>query len=480
MVGCKAADTLPREQLDHAQATTGADGRASLTMDGGSAGAAPLQFDVVVQAADNGAPLSEVQVTALGDADDIVVIARPPGPTHRMEIGAFTRAEVAEIAESRDFGLTAGAVLLTLAALEFVDALLTVERQDPPLLWASGNYSVVCLTRDQFEDQQQLGRSFVFLTTDLLLAGHGSHTLESAWELAESTGFADLAASLLLEEYGEHDEYVVTVPNTPTVLDALGDDDMLVGDVSLLTTVIEEAPVWGVAGNDCGAFVDGLSGGSGDGNDDDDDDDDDDDGPVCQPSDLLCDEFGGSTLDPSIWEDVSDSEETGGVLLQDGFLSFRSEQVGVASIESYAFPTEFVGSIEIAARWNQGPSARVRDRDVIPDQSDWNVSGWFDNLFVDCDGDSTGPVEPVLLADDILTPGAYHVVRATFVEGSTSYGRLASVWLDGTPIVTDRPCWVLRPEDRSGAAALRLSHVYGPDTGAPGPSGEIDYVRIWE
>jgi len=439
-VGCDGDGPLVRSPLDLAVSSTGPDGRATLSLSGSASGGEPVEFEVHVSELGTSTDVSGATVTALGDDTNVLILAQDPSGVRVMEYGEVSRAELAELTgEGRDFGLTVGLVLLTLTAWDFATTMVAVEQQEAEVLWRPENFTVVCLTKEEFQQQLELGRSMLFFGTDLALAGYGSAAIDRVWQLAEPVVAERLLSGFMLEEYGDFEEYVVTVPNTPHVLNAVGSDDMLF-DLADLGSAIEEAPAWGVAGHDCDAFVADLprdappppgSGGN-----------DDDTSPgVCTGTEALCDDFDGP-LSSDVWGNPAAGTAEGGYLIDASHLR---------TVSMWPFAT----AVEVRVE-DQGPGRFDISTYVGSDRNRVILSDG--ELSVDCDGDNGFPTctEPLGGSDFVVRIEADNSLTVA-VDGQTV---CSGVCATGNPVRFDQ---------------IDLVHFIDGD-----PNAKVDWIRIFE
>jgi len=193
---CADKDPPQRTALDYATATTNNEGRVRITLTGAQTGSDPLEFNVQLEDQGTGAPLQNISVFALADDTNVLVMAKDPRGNYVMEWAELTREELQAAASNgeRDFGVSGviGGILLTMAVWDYVTSVVAVERQEAEVLWRTGNYTVACLSRGEFNQQVELGASFVLLTANLATAGTSEATgllddaVDAVWQVAES------------------------------------------------------------------------------------------------------------------------------------------------------------------------------------------------------------------------------------------------------------------------------------------------------
>lgn len=345
LLACQPQAPVHRETLDFAQATTGADGRVTLTLRGGSFGVPPASFEVlVVTSEDEATPISGVRVSAIADAAGGLVVAKAADNSRYMEFAEFTREELGG-SEERDIVLLAYAsVQVGMALYDLGSDVVAVQQQTPRVLEERTHTSVVCLTSAEFRQRLEIPRSFLSLASSgLSLAGVD---VPSVVQFMADTAASDVVGGFLDAQIGAHNEYVVVVANTPSIVDRFTGRAAL-DSLDAVVNGLDEFPFWAVVGNDCDAYIDALPRDEPAGQDDDDvaDDDDDTQQEVCNGSEVFCDDFDGSAPSQA-WSNPGNGTVEDGYLVDSTSLS-TGGLWPVARTIGASFRSHTAGSFEI-------------------------------------------------------------------------------------------------------------------------------------
>ena len=276
--GCDGDPSVRRDTLDYGHAVSGVDGVATLTLGGGSFGLEPITLEVQVVAEEGGgSALAGVHVYGVADAERGLVLGKSPDNSRYMEFEEFTRAELGGSEERGLVLLAYGSLRLGMALYDFGADVVAVEQQSPRVLEDRAHTSVVCLSDAEFRQRMEVPRSFLSLASSgLSLAGV---EVPAIAQFMADTAASDVVGGFLDNQIGAHDEYVVVIANTPSIVDHFTGRAAL-DSLDVLVNGLDEFPFWAVLGNDCDAYIATLPEDSGDGGPDDDDfGPDDDDSP---------------------------------------------------------------------------------------------------------------------------------------------------------------------------------------------------------